>query len=164
MIKPKDPLSPTQAFHRAAALCARSEQSSWDIRAKLTKWGLNTSDAQQVLEQLKGQGFIDDGRYARSFVKDKFTFNGWGRVKIAYQLRQKGIAAELITDGLATIDEDLYRQRLIELLSVKWCSVNQDDSRAAWAAMMRFACSRGFETPLAAECVKQVTRLDAEED
>lgn len=164
MIKPKDSLSPTQAFNRAAALCARSEHSSCDIREKLIKWGLNTSDAHQMLERLKEQGFIDDARYARAFVKDKFAFNGWGRVKIAYQLRQKGIPAELITDGLATIDEERYRQRLIELLSAKWRSVNHDDSRAAWAAMMRFACSRGFETPIAAECVKHVTRLDADED
>ena len=164
MIKPKQPLSPTQAFNRAAALCARSEQSSCDIRKRLIKWGLNTRDSRQVLEQLKGQGFIDDGRFARAFVKDKFAFNGWGRVKIAYQLRQKGISAELIADALTAIDEDRYRQRLIELLGAKWRSVNHDNSRAAWAAMMRFACSRGFETPLAAECVKQVTRLDAEED
>lgn len=164
MIKPKQPLSPTQAFNRAAALCARSEQSSCGIGEKLIKWGLNASDAHQVLEQLMEQGFIDDGRYARAFVKDKFAFNGWGRVKISYQLRQKGIPAELIADALTAIDEDLYRQRLIELLSAKWCSVSHDNSRAAWAAMMRFACSRGFETPLAAECVKQVTRLDAEED
>lgn len=164
MIKPKQPLSPTQAFNRAAALCARSEQSSCDIRERLIKWGLNTRDSRQVLEQLKGQGFIDDGRFARAFVKDKFAFNGWGRVKIAYQLRQKGISAELIGDALTAIDEDRYRQRLIELLGAKWRSVNHDNSRAAWAAMMRFACSRGFETPLAAECVKQVTRLDAEED
>ena len=164
MIKPKQPLSPTQAFNRAAALCARGEQSSWDIHEKLIKWGLNTGDAHQVLEQLKGQGFIDDGRYARAFVKDKFAFNGWGRVKITYQLRQKGIPAELIADALMAIDDDQYRQRLIELLSAKWRSVNHDNPRAAWAAMMRFACSRGFETPLAAECVKQVTRLDAEED
>lgn len=164
MIKPKQPLSPTQAFNRAASLCARSEQSSRDIGEKLIKWGLNTSDARQVLEQLKGQGFIDDERYARAFVKDKFAFNGWGRVKISYQLRQKGIPAEFIADALTAIDEDQYRQRLIELLSAKWHSMNHNDSRAAWAAMMRFACSRGFETPLAAECVKQVTLLDAEDD
>ena len=164
MIKPKQPLSPTQAFNRAAALCARGEQSSCDIREKLIKWGLSTSDAHQVLEQLKEQNFIDDSRYARAFVKDKFAFNGWGRMKIAFRLRQKSIPADIIDDALTAIDEDQYRQRLTELLSAKWRSIKHDDSRAAWAAMMRFACSRGFETPIAAECVKLVTRLDAEED
>ena len=164
MNKPKQPLSPAQAFNRAAALCARGEQSSGDISGKLVKWGLSTLDARQVVDQLIEQGFIDDGRYARAFANDKFAFNGWGRVKIAFQLRQKGIPDELITDALTVIDEDRYRQRLIDLLSAKWRSVNHNDSRTAWAAMMRFASSRGFETPIAAECVKQVTRLDAEVD
>lgn len=164
MNKPKQPLTPAQAFNRAAAICARSEQSSGDISARLVKWGLSSRDADQVLSQLIEQSFIDDERYARAFVKDKFAFNGWGRVKIAYQLRQKGIPAEHITDALTAIDEDQYRQRLIELLIAKWRSVNHNDSRTAWAAMMRFAASRGFETTIAAQCVKHVTRLDAEED
>lgn len=145
-------------------MCARSEQSSGDMRGKLVKWGLGSSDTDQVLSQLIEQGFINDERYARAFVKDKFSFNGWGRVKIAYQLRQKGIPNDFITDALTVIDEDQYRQRLIDLLSAKWRSVNHNDARAAWAAMMRFAASRGFETAIAAQCVKQVTRLDAEED
>ena len=164
MNSPKQPLTPNQAFNRAAAMCARSEQSSGDIRGKLVKWGLGSSDTDQVLSQLIEQGFINDERYARAFVKDKFAFNGWGRVKIAYQLRQKGIPNDLITGALTVIDEDQYRQRLIDLLSAKWRSVNHNNARAAWAAMMRFAASRGFETAIAAQCVKQVTRLDAEED
>ena len=164
MNRPKQPLTPDQAFNRAAAMCARSEQSSGDIRGKLVKWGLGSSDTDQVLSQLIEQGFINDERYARAFVKDKFAFNGWGRVKIAYQLRQKGIPNDLITDALTVIDEDQYRQRLIDLLSAKWRSVNHNNARAAWAAMMRFAASRGFETAIATQCVKLVTRLDAEED
>lgn len=164
MNRPKQPLPPDQAFNRAAAMCARCEQSSDDMRGKLVKWGLGSSDTAQVLSQLIEQGFINDERYARAFVKDKFDFNGWGRVKIAYQLRQKGIPNDLITDALTVIDEDQYRQRLIDLLSAKWRSVNHNDARAAWAAMMRFTASRGFETAIAAQCVKQVTRLDAEED
>lgn len=164
MNRPKQPLTPDQAFNRTAAMCARCEQSSGDIRGKLVKWGLGSSDTDQVLSQLIEQGFINDERYARAFVKDKFAFNGWGRVKIAYQLRQKGIPNDLITDALTVIDEDQYRQRLIDLLSAKWRSVSHNDARAAWAAMMRFAASRGFETAIAAQCVKQVTRLDAEED
>ena len=65
---------------------------------------------------------------------------------------------------MSVIDEDQYRQRLMELLQAKWRTVKQREPRAAWAAMMRFAASRGFEIPLTGECVKQVTRLDVEED
>jgi regulatory protein len=164
MNNPKQPLTPAQAMNRAAALCARSEQAPGDIREKLIKWGLTPTEARQVLRQLQEQGFLDERRFATAFVKDRFAFNGWGRIKIAYQLRQKRIPDEVIDEAMAVIDEDQYRARLTELLRAKWRSVKGREPRAAWAAMMRFAASRGFETPIASECVKQVTRLDVEDD
>lgn len=151
-------------MNRAAALCARSEQSSGDIREKLLKWGLVGNDVAMVLQQLVEQGFIDDSRFARAFVKDRFAFNGWGRIKIAHQLRLKGIPADVIDEAMTAIDEDAYRDRLLELLRAKWRAVKDREPRAAWAAMMRFAASRGFEASIAGECVKQITRLDVEDD
>ena len=164
MNKPKQPLTASQALNRAAALCARSEQSSGDIREKLLKWGLCSNDAAHVLQQLVEQGFIDDSRYARAFVKDRFAFIGWGRIKIAHQLRTKGIPSDAIDEAMTAIDEERYRERLAELLQAKWRTVKDREPRAAWAAMMRFAASRGFEASIAGECVKQVTRIDVEDD
>ena len=164
MNRPRQPLTPAQALNRAAALCARSEQAAGDIRDKLLRWGLDASDATRVLQQLVQQGFIDDRRYAGAFVKDRFAFNGWGRIKIAHQLHLKGIPADVIDEALMAIDEERYKQRLTELLRAKWRTVKDREPRAAWAAMMRFAASRGFETAVAAECFKQVTRLDVEDD
>jgi len=164
MNSPKEPLSPTQAMNRAATLCARSEQAPADIRDKLIKWGLSVGDAQQVLGQLIDQGFIDQQRYARAFVKDRFTFNGWGRVKIAHQLRLKGIPDHVARQALTTIDDEQYRARLLQLLRAKWRTVADREPRAAWAAMMRFAASRGFESSLAGECIKQASDIDAQDD
>ncbi len=164
MNKPKDPLTPAQAMNRAAALCARSEQAPADIRDKLAKWGINSDDAIRIVQQLAQQGFLDEERFARAFVKDRFTFNGWGRVKIGHQLRLKGIPAAAIDMAMAVIDDNQYRSKLIQLLQAKWRTVKKRETRAAWAAMMRFAVSRGFETPIASDCVKQVTSIDAEDD
>lgn len=164
MNSPKQPLTPSQAMNRAAALCARSEQAPADVREKLIKWGLNSHQASQVLSQLTVQGFIDEGRYARAFVKDRFAFNGWGRIKIAHQLRMKGVAGNIIGQAMAVIDESQYQERLAQLLQAKWRTVKEREPRAAWAAMMRFAVSRGFEADLAGKCIQQVTDIDAQDD
>ena len=160
----KRPLTAAQALNRAAALCARSEQAQGDMREKLLRWGLNGSDAERVLQQLVNQGFINDARYAAAFTKDRFALNGWGRIKIAHQLRLKGIPADVIDEAMTAIDEEHYRELLTDLLRAKWRTVAQREPRAAWAAMMRYATSRGFETPIAAACVKAVTSLDAQDD
>ena len=65
---------------------------------------------------------------------------------------------------MTAIDDDQYRDRLVELLRAKWRTVKDREPRAAWAAMMRFAASRGFEAALASECIRQVTRLDVQDD
>ena len=164
MNNPKNPLTPHQALNRASALCARSEQAPNDIREKLIKWGLSRNDADQVLRQLTEQGFLNEERFAHAFVKDKFAFNGWGRIKIAYQLRQKGIPADVIEDAMALLDDDQYQERLIGLLRAKWLTVKDREPQTAWAAMMRFAASRGFEATIAGKCVKQVMHIDVEDD
>ena len=160
----RQPLTPQQAMNRAAALCARSEQAPSDIREKLLKWGVSVPDASRVLQDLIKQGFLDEERYARAYVKDKFAFNSWGKIKIAHQLKLKGIATETINGAMATIDDDSYRQRLVELLRTKWASVKNREPRAAWVAMMRFAASRGFEASLASDCVQEVIQDDAQDD
>lgn len=164
MNKPKQPLTEAQAMNRAAALCSRSEQAPGDIRTKLRNWGLDSQSAEQVLHDLTEQGFLDEHRFARAFVKDRFAFNGWGKIKISYQLRLKGVPDDVIDEAMGAIDDEQYRQRLTELLRAKWRSVSDREPRAAWAAMMRFATSRGFETALASKCVHQVTHLDAQDD
>lgn len=164
MNNPKKPLTAAQAMNRAAALCARSEQAPGSIREKLASWGINADDATQIMRQLTEQGFLDEERYARAFVKDKFAFNGWGRIKIAHQLRQKGISPATIETALSIIDDDQYRGSLVKLLQAKWRSLKEREPRAALAAMMRFAASRGFEAQIAGECVRQVTSIDVEDD
>lgn len=164
MNKTKQPITADKAMNRAAALCARTEHAAADIRTKLLEWGLNGTQAEQVLQQLVEQGFVNDRRFAGAFVKDRFAFNGWGRIKIAHQLRLKSITDDVIAEAMAAIDEDSYRQRLTQLLQAKWRTVKGREPRAAWAAMMRFAASRGFETAVSSECVKNVTRLDVEDD
>ena len=72
----------SDAFYRAAALCSRAEKCSSDIMTKLSQWGVGEENASVVLKQLIEEKYVDDERYARSFVRDKFRFNKGGKIKI----------------------------------------------------------------------------------
>ena len=100
---PRKPISPTAALNKAAALCARSEQASGDIYAKLTGWGLTTEEADGVMKQLISENYLNDERYARAYCRDKMRFNGWGRIKVAFMLKSKGIGKSHIEAVLAEV-------------------------------------------------------------
>ena len=82
----KQPISPEAAYNKATTLCVRCEQAAAEVRTKLLNWGLGPSEADAVIMRLTDEGFLNEQRFARAFVNDKFRFNGWGRVKIAHQL------------------------------------------------------------------------------
>ena len=136
------------ALNRAAALCARNEQAASDVRGKLLRWGLTPQQAQEVIDRLIDGGYLDDERYARAFVNDKFKFNGWGRIKIAYQLRAKGISQDCIDEALTLIDDESYEQALLQLLTAKASTLRGKEPQQARAALLRFATGRGYEPAL----------------
>lgn len=137
-----------EAFHRAAALCSRAEKCSNDILKKLINWGISEGEADHVLSCLTEEKYVDDARFARSYVRDKFRFNKWGKVKIAYQLRARQIDPGTIDTALEEIDEDAYKNVLIELLSEKNKSLKAANPFERRAKLIRFAQSRGFEMDL----------------
>lgn len=153
--------TPAQALSALAALCSRGEQAESDLREKLRKWEVSPADADRIIQRLKEENFLSDERYARAFVRDKFRFNGWGRIKIAHALRQKHIDSQWIEQALADeIDDAAYHDTLIRLMQGKLRSVASRELQAARAALLRFAASRGFESDLCYRCLDEVWRAN----
>lgn len=146
-----------EALARCEALCASSEQSSGDIAMKLRKWGICDSEAGEILRRLIDDGFVDNARYAHAYVRDKFRFAGWGRVKIAYNLRLKQVGSSVINEALqAEIDEDEYAAKAEGLLQSKYREVKSRQPMQARAALMRFAAQRGFEGNVAMAAINKI--------
>jgi len=114
-----------EVYKKMAALCSRSEQCSPDIRKKIVTSGLNNDDADEMIEKLKAEKFIDDERFIRSYISDKFKINQWGRIKIRHYLKMKGLPDGLIQKELDEMDENKYRETLIKTLKSKARSVKK---------------------------------------
>lgn len=137
-----------EAMHRAAMLCSRQEQCTGHIRLKLEEWGISEADAEIILEELQREKFLDNNRYATFYVKDKFRFNHWGRIKISHMLRQKGIGENDISDALGQIDEDVYFNTCLDLVKNKSVSLKDKNKFTRKGKLYRYASGRGFEPDL----------------
>lgn len=135
-------------YSRAANICSRTEKCSSEIRNSILSWGADKETTDKVVEKLTDEKFIDDVRYAASYVKDKFRLNQWGRIKISFLLRQKGISSDIISDALTSIDEDDYREVLTKLISEKEKKTTARNLYERKSKLLRFAQSHGFENDL----------------
>lgn len=151
--------TPAQALSALAALCSRGEQAESDLREKLRKWEIVPAEAERIIQRLKDENFLSEERYARAFVRDKFRFNGWGRIKIAHALRQKRVDSQWIDRAIdEEIDAEAYHDALVHLMQGKLRTLSTREPRAARAALLRFAASRGFESDLCYRCLDEVWR------
>jgi regulatory protein len=137
-----------ELFTRMATLCSRSEQCSPDIRKKIIASGISSDEADEIIENLEKEKFIDDERYVRSYTSDKFKFNKWGKLKIKHSLRMKGLPDEKIQYGLDGLDEIKYRELLVKTMKEKARKVKKKDKFEKMGQIIRFAQTRGFEPEL----------------
>jgi regulatory protein len=138
-------MNPQLALSKAMAICSKAEKCVSEIQQKLRDWGIEQVDAQKIIKTLITEKFIDEDRYTRYFVRDKFRFNQWGKVKIVFMLKSKKIPATLIEDALQEISDEAYLELLVKLLkdkAKKTKFVNEYDKKGK---LVRFAQSKGFE-------------------
>ena len=145
-----------EALAKATDLCSRSEKCSYDLELKCREWQLSGEETSRLFAYLLQEKFIDHQRYATSFVNDKFRFNKWGRIKLAYALRQKQIEEKFIKEALAHLPEDAYRKILLDLLSAKAKTVKEKEPYARRSKLLAFAQSRGFEVEEALRIIERM--------
>ena len=140
------PLTPDEALARLEHFCAYRERCPKEVRSKLAELGLRGTEAEQIFEVLREDGFFNEERFALAFATGKFRANHWGRVRIRQELRMRDIAPELLRAALDSIDADEYQALLQKLLDKKRQQYAGDDNarEKAAAALIR----SGFEPEL----------------
>lgn len=134
------------AYDKAALLCSRSEKCTSEILEKLRLWGFSAEESEPVIVQLIAEKYLDDERFARAYVKDKFRFNRWGKQKIAHMLRAKNISSEILEMAFEEIEDEGYSDELRKLMTDKEKSIKAKDKYDKRNKLMRFALGRGFES------------------
>ena len=125
-------------------LCSRKEYCSADMYKKALK-GLEGDEeaAAEMLALLVKDRFVDDLRYATAFARDKACLDGWGPVKICFQLRGKGIPSETISQALDAVDAEKADAKLRAVLEAKARTLKGDPETRL--KLLKFALQRGYE-------------------
>ena len=142
---------------RLRGLCSRREYCVADVLKKATD-GIEGGHAaaQEVVDVLVKEKYVDDLRYASAFARDKSAIQGWGEVKIRYMLSAKGVPRDVIDKALEEIDQDKADSRLEKLLQNKLKSLKDDPQ--CRLKLLRFALGRGYSYDEVAHTVDQLLK------
>lgn len=161
MEKKKRAYSEQEAYNKLSALCAMSELCCYDMQRKMRNWEMPEGARERVVEKLLKERFIDEARYAHAFVRDKFRYNHWGKVRIQQELRLRNIAQLLIDDALQeNIPQEDNLSTLKDLIEKKRPTVKGRSQYEVKGKLIRFAVSKGFSID---DVMKVVGDLDKDE-
>ena len=142
--------TPEQALQKARHYCAYQERSHDEVRRKLQAFGLKRTQVEEALSSLIEEDYLNEERFAVAFAGGKFRVRKWGRNRIEFELRQRGVAEANITRGLGAIDEREYADCIAQLVAKKRDDLKRQglNDRESSARIVSHLYGRGFESTL----------------
>ena len=146
-----------QVLARLQRQCSRMEYCSRDIYRKALKALEGDAEAaERIVASLRADRFVDDLRYASAFAREKASLQGWGPVKISFQLRGKGIPEETVRAALEEIDEARAASKLENVVAEKYRLLREDPQ--CRLKLLKFALGRGYGYDEASAAVEKAMK------
>ncbi|WP_296891784.1 recombination regulator RecX [Thiobacillus sp.] len=130
---------PGDLRERALRLLARREHSRAELVRKLGQAGFAQDEIESLLDEFEEKKWLSDRRFAESYVADHRARAG--NIKLAYDLRQRGIDDSIIQTVLSeNCGSEMGRAR--EVWRKKYGTL--PTNTAETSKQIRFMQSRGF--------------------
>ena len=144
----KKHLTKEQAIMKLRQYCAYQERSHSEVKQKLWDLGVWRSEHEEIIASLIEDDYLNEERFAKAFVGGKFRMKDWGRKKIYYGLKEKGISDYLIKRAMKEIDEEAYRKTLQDLAEKKFASLKGEQYLVRKKKTMDYLLQKGYEPEL----------------
>lgn len=135
--------------------CTYQERCRSEVRKKLIALRVDEEEIEPILQHLEKENFLDEMRFATAYVRGKFIYKKWGRIKIRYELRGKEVPEELIAQAIAEeIDEESYYITMRKLMTQRQKQVKDLNMFEKKAHLSKFLTQKGYEGSDIAEAVQ----------
>ena len=137
--------------------CAYQDRCHYEVKEKLFSYGLMADTIDIIMLELLQLDFLNEERFARSYVSGKFKIKRWGKIKIEKKLKEKRVSDRCIQFGMEEIEEAEYSKTLGELMKKKWLAeakIKKEFDRKG--KVVQYLYSRGFESDLIWDKIEEI--------
>lgn len=128
-----------KAYARALELIFRRLRSEKEVRdyARRKEWPDELRD--RIIAKLIKKGYINDKKFAESWVRSRTAIKPSSRRKLELELRQKGVASSVISDALQEDGEHDEQAALQKIIAKKRARYDDEQKFMAYLARQGFS-------------------------
>jgi regulatory protein len=145
-----------EATRKLEHYCAYQERCHQEVRQKLESLHMIPEVIDVIIVHLLDQNFLNEERFAKTFVRGKFKIKAWGRRRLTYELKKKDISKVNINQALAEIDITEYNEVLDVLAEKRANSLTETNKYKKKQKLIDYLLYRGWETHLVYEKAREL--------
>lgn len=126
----------------------RSEKELYDyLYKKIYEKKLDKNYINTIIDRLKNKKYVDDAKFARHYVENRFVKKGISRKRLKMELMKKGISKEIIDEVVDARDD---KEEILKIIAKKRTKYDNDK-------LIQYLCRQGFSYQLAQSLVTRET-------
>ena len=147
-----------EATKKIESYCAYQDRCHKEVVSKLKEMGMIPLAIDTIVGQLIEDRFLNEERFAKSFVRGKFRIKKWGKNRIVNELKFRNISKYNITSALKEIDPNEYVQTLDTLSRKRLLQISETDIQKRKKKMADYLLYRGWESHLVYEKLQELIK------
>ena len=147
-----------EAKKKLEQYCAYQERCHKEVQQKLKDMQMIPEAIDVVITHLLEHNFLNEERFAKTFVMGKFKIKKWGKRRLTLVLKQKDISKYNINLALNTIGDDEYIDTFNALAEKKLQSIKESNSLKKKKKLADYLLYRGWESHLVYDKVNELIK------
>ncbi|WP_406685466.1 RecX family transcriptional regulator [Seonamhaeicola sp. MEBiC1930] len=140
-----------EATSKLEHYCAYQERCHQEVRKKLQGMHMIPEAIDVITVHLIEHNFLNEERFAKTYVRGKFRIKKWGRRRLTQELKNKDISKVNINKALSEIEETDYIEVFNDLAEKKANSIKETNKFKKQKKLIDYLLYRGWESHLVYE-------------
>ena len=147
-----------EALKKLEQYCAYQERCHKEVQQKLKDMGMIPEVIDVVVAHLLEHNFLNEERFAKTFVRGKFKIKKWGKRRLTQELKQKDISKYNINLGLGMIGDVEYIDTFNTLAENKLETIRESNNLKKKKKLADYLLYRGWESHLVYDKVNELIK------
>ncbi len=147
-----------EATSKLEHYCAYQERCHQEVRQKLIALHMIPEAIDIIIVHLLEHNFLNEERFAKTFVSGKFRIKAWGRRRLTFELKKKDIGKVNINQALSEISDEEYIEIFNGLAEKKANSIKETNVYKKRKKLIDYLLYRGWESHLVYEKATEIIR------
>ena len=130
---------------KLANYCIYQDRCHQEVEQKMQDFLLIPEAKDEIMLYLINENYLNEERFARSYIRGKFYLKNWGRIKIKNNLKFKGVSEKLINKCMDEIDEADYQKTIEKLYNAYFSEQKGLKNYQKAMKTVRYLISKGYE-------------------